>query len=390
MRKGKDRLKVAVLAGGGLGHVSGGVGTLMGYLLEAWRVRQDGPSVRVLDTRGEGGRAAGAVLFLRVLVQLAWLCAWRQADLVHAHMTTRGSVVRKSVLCGLARALGVPVVIHMHGADFAAFHGRLHPLARRATGFVLRRAARVIVLGEGWREFLVREVGLEPARVAIVVNGVPRSPARPTRADGPPRILFLGRIGDRKGVPELLAALADPALRACAWQATIAGDGEVDRMARLCGTLGLASRVDLPGWASRAQASAWLSQADLLVLPSHHEALPIAVIEALSWQVPVITTPVGAVPEFLTDGVDALLVPPGDVPALARAIGSLLDDANMARRIAVAGHGVFTARLDARVAAEQLLGVYNEAVRQGRGSAAPASSKAPGVRKRLLVFLRQS
>ncbi len=375
MRKGKDQLEVVVLAGGGLGHVSGGVGTLMGYMLEAWRARPDALRVRVIDTRGDGGRAAGARHFLGVMAQLAWLCAAGRVDLVHAHMTTRGSVVRKSVLCGLARALGVPFAVHMHGADFAAFHARLHPAARRATGFVLRRAARVIVLGEGWRDFLVREVGLEAARIVIIVNGVPRPPPRPARADGPPRILFLGRIGDRKGVPELLAALAAPALAARAWQATIAGDGEVERMARLRDTLGLAGRVDLPGWASRAQAASLLGQADMLVLPSHHEALPVAVIEALSWQVPVVTTPVGAVPEFLTGGVDALLVPPGDVAALARAIGSLLDDPEMAARLARAGHGVFGARLDAAAAAGLLLGVYFDVVKEGRPSFLKKRSK---------------
>ncbi len=375
MRKSKDQLAVAVLAGGGLGHVSGGVGTLMGYMLEAWRARADAPCVRVIDTRGEGGRAAGAARFAGVMLQLAWLCAAGRVNLVHAHMTTRGSVARKSVLCALARILGVPFAIHMHGADFAQFHARLHPVARRATGFVLRHAARVIVLGEGWRDFLVHEMGLDAARVVIIVNGVPRPPPRPVRADGPPRILFLGRIGDRKGVPELLAALASPAMAARSWHATIAGDGEVDRMARLRDAHGLAGRVDLPGWASREQAACLLGQADMLVLPSHHEALPVAVIEALSWQVPVVTTPVGAVPEFLTDGVDALLVPPGDVAALARAIGALLDDALMAARIAGAGHAVFGARLDAAVAAGLLLGVYFDVVKEGRPSFLKKRSK---------------
>ncbi len=375
MRKSKDQLRVAVLAGGGLGHVSGGVGTLMGYMLEAWGKRADGPDVTVFDTRGAGGRAAGAARFLAVLARLGGLCAAGGADLVHAHMTTRGSVVRKAVLCGVAGLLGVPFVVHMHGADFAAFHGRMHPAAQCGLGFVLRRASRVIVLGEGWRDFLVGAMRIDAGRVVIVLNGVPRPSERPARAEGPPRILFLGRIGDRKGVPELLAALATPVLGARAWRATIAGDGEVARMVGLRDGLGLTGRVDLPGWASREQAAALLAQADMLVLPSHHEALPVAVIEALSWRVPVITTPVGAVPEFLTDGVDALLVQPGDVAALAGAIGWLLDDAALAGRVAQAGFGVFGAQLEAEVAAGRLLGVYFDALKEGRPSFLKKRSK---------------
>ncbi len=364
-----------MLAGGGLGHVSGGVGTLTGYMLDAWRDRPDGPRVTVLDTRGEGGQLAGAARFAGALVRLGWLCATGQVDLVHAHMTTRGSAARKTLLCLVAGLLGVRYVVHMHGADFAAFHTRLPPAAQRALGYVLRRAARVIVLGEGWRDFLVGELGLDLQRVAIVLNGVPRPPPRPPRAPGPPRILFLGRIGDRKGVPELLAALATPALQVRDWHMTIAGDGEIDRMAHLRDAAGLAARVDLPGWASRAQAAALLAQADMLVLPSHHEALPVAVIEALSWRLPVITTPVGAVPEFLTDGMDALLVPSGNVPALAAAIGQLLDDRPLAERVAAAGYRVFSARLEAGVAAGRLLGVYLEAGREERPSFLKKRSK---------------
>ena len=176
-------------------------------------------------------------------------------------------------------------------------------------------------------------------------------------------------------MPDLLAALATPALQARAWQATIAGDGEVERMVRLCGALGLSARVSLPGWAGREAAAALLAQADMLVLPSYHEALPMAVIEALSWTIPVVTTPVGAVSEFLTDGLDALLVTPGDVPGIAGAIGRLLDDPALAARIAVGGHRVFALRLEAGVAAGRLLGVYADVVTEGRPSFSRKRSK---------------
>ena len=373
------RLRVLVLAGGGLGHVSGGVGTLMAYLMAAWAARPDGPDVQVVDTRGEGGRGAGAVGFLGVLARVAWLCAAARVDLVHAHMTTRGSVVRKLVLCGLARGLGVACVVHMHGADFEAFYRGLHPVARGTIGRVLRSASRVIVLGEAWRDFLVGGVGLAPGRVAVVLNGVTRPPARPVRRDGPARILFLGRIGDRKGVPELLAALAAPALRGRAWQAVIAGDGEVARLAAMRDRLGLAGRVEMPGWVDGVAAAGLLGQADMLVLPSHHEAFPIAVIEALAHGVAVITTPVGAVPEVLCDGVSALLVPPGDVDALAGALVRLLDDAAARYRLGEAGEAVFRRRLDVSVTAERVLSIYREAVGERQTARAGWAAQPDGV-----------
>jgi len=353
-----------MLAGGGLAHTSGGVGTLIQYLRESWSGQVGAPETRVIDTRGQGGRTAGGIRFAAAAAQMAGLCVAGRIDLVHAHMTTRGSVLRKCALCAVAMRLGVPVVVHMHGADFFAFYRRLGPGARKRVCRVLRGARQVIVLGTGWRDFLVRELGLDPARIAIVVNGVPcPAPAhRPAQGPGAPvRILFLGRIGDRKGVPELVAALANPGLRARTWRATIAGDGEVGRFTALAGRLGLSDRIDLPGWVDRAQTAALLAQADILVLPSHHEALPMAIIEALAHRVAVVATPVGVIPEFLTDDVDALLVPPGSPDALADALTRLIDDPSARARLADNGHAVFCERLDIAVTARLTLAIYGEA-----------------------------
>ena len=371
-----------MLAGGGIAHTSGGVGTLMRYLMDEWAKQPDAPSVRVIDTRGQGGVAGGATSFLRALAMVFWLGATRRMALAHAHMTTRGSTVRKCLLCSLAGLLGVPVVVHMHGADFLPFYRRLRPAWQAMVRAVLRRAQRVIVLGAAWRDFLVDEVGVSPDRVAIVLNGVPcpdtsrlaaRRAAAP--ADRPLRIAFLGRLGERKGVPELIEALGSAALRARAWHATIAGDGDVTHFRNLVAAKSLSQRIDMPGWLGGEDAASLLAGADLLVLPSHHEAMPIAVLEAMAFEVAVITTPVGTVPEFLEDGVSALLVPPGSLEALAGALARLIDDATLRCRIAAAGHAVFAERLDIRPVAASMLQIYRSAM---HGDGATSGGTATG------------
>jgi glycosyltransferase involved in cell wall biosynthesis len=355
--------EVVVLAGGGVAHTSGGVGTLMLYLIDEWARRGDGPRVRVIDTRGQGGVAGGIASFVRALLAVAWLAGSGRAALFHAHMTTRGSVVRKCILCTLANLLGRPTIVHMHGADFMSFHAALGPLRQRMIASVLRRACAVVALGDEWRRFLIETVGVPADRIALVMNGV-RAPASPrsARADGPARILFLGRLGARKGVPELIQALSGEAMRGRAWTAVIAGDGEVERFRTEIDSAGLAGRVDLPGWLDREAAAARLAEADILVLPSHHEAMPIAVIEALAHEVAVVTTPVGVIPEVLHDDVSALLVPPGDPDALAGALASLIDDPARRARVAEAGHGVFRTRLDVTAIADRMLGLYRAAI----------------------------
>jgi peptidoglycan/LPS O-acetylase OafA/YrhL/glycosyltransferase involved in cell wall biosynthesis len=356
---GRPRV-VLVLAGGGLTHVSGGVGTLIRNLIEAWSDTGAPPPVRIVDTRGDGGAPAAALCFLRSLLLVLGLSAAGRVQLVHAHMTTRGSAVRKALLCAAARLFGVPVILHMHGADFEDFHRKLHPVWRALLNAAIRQAGRIIVLGRSSRDFLVRSVHVRPAAIDIVPNGVPRRRSAARAAGEPAHILFLGRLCARKGVPELIAALADPALRDRDWRATLAGDGDPAPFQAMLGWYGLDGKVTLPGWADAARTEQLLAEADILVLPSHHEAMPIAVLEALAARVAVIATPVGVIPEFLQNEVNALLVPPGVAEELAAAIVRLLDDPSLRQKLVRAGAAVFDEQLDIRRAAARIAELYRE------------------------------
>ena len=146
----------------------------------------------------------------------------------------------------------------------------------------------------------------------------PRRGRRPAVAAGPPHLVFLGHLSARKGVPELLEALASPALAALPWRATLAGGGPVDEFRARAAALGLADRVAFPGWIDQPAASALCAAADILVLPSHAEGLAMSVLEGLAHGLAVVATPVGAHAEVIEPEQSGLLVPPGDVAALAR------------------------------------------------------------------------
>src|SRR5206468_805374 len=96
--------------------------------------------------------------------------------------------------------------------------------------------------------------------------------------------------------------------------------------------LGLADRVDVTGWVGAAETDALLAGAHLLLLPSREEGLPMSVLEAIARGIPVVTTPVGAIPDVVQDGVQGLVVEPGDSGALAAAIAELLADEPRRRR----------------------------------------------------------
>jgi glycosyltransferase involved in cell wall biosynthesis len=113
----------------------------------------------------------------------------------------------------------------------------------------------------------------------------------------------------------------------------MAGDGEVEQAKAAVDRLGLQAHVDILDWVSGAQKSALLERAAIYALPSYCEGLPMSVLEAMAAGLPVICTPVGGVPEAVTDGREGWVIPPGDIAALSNALDSLLSRAELRRRM---------------------------------------------------------
>jgi glycosyltransferase involved in cell wall biosynthesis len=162
--------------------------------------------------------------------------------------------------------------------------------------------------------------------VEIIINGVPRPalprPARP--AGAPRRVLFLGNLSERKGVSDLLNALAMPGFEASQLQVALAGGGDIAGYQAKAAALGLGGMVTFEGWCDQQKVAQLMAQADVLVLPSYDEGLPLVILEALAHGVAVVCTPVGEIPAVLSDGVNACFVEPGDVRGIAAALQKLL------------------------------------------------------------------
>ncbi len=347
----------------------GGIERQLGYLADAmaqWRAqgRPDvGPEIEMafVATRGPHSILLSPFYLLGSMARLAAARLRRGPVLVHVSLASYGSTWRKLLLTGFCRLLGLPTILHLHGAIFDRFFASRSRPVRGLIRGMFRAAGHVLVLGAPWRDFVVGQVGVPAERVTMLPNAVPDPGPRPGRpADAPCRILFLGRLGARKGVPELIAALAElQAGRPGAhWHAVLAGDGDAAGYRRDAAAAGLAGRIDFPGWQDGPAAAALLAAADIFVLPSHAENLPVSVLEAASYGLPIVTTPVGAVPDHFSDGANALIVPPGEVAALAAALTRLVDDPALRRRLGDAARQTFLERFSIAAYRDRLVSIY--------------------------------
>jgi glycosyltransferase involved in cell wall biosynthesis len=314
---------------------SGGIGRAMSYILSA--VTAEDLQLRVLDSRGLRASPWSSLLpLLRTCGTLLWIAARHQVDVAHVNISSHGSALRKGLIVRICRLARIPVVLHLHASRFPEFYGALPGWACRWVRRTFALADRVIVLGEVWRTYVGNVLAVLPERMTVLPNATPGAASAPSRrAQGEGlNIVFLGRLGPRKGVPELLTALASSQLRDRAWRATLAGDGDLDTYVALAAELGLDRRIVFPGWVDTEAVLHLLAEAHVLVLPSHAEGLPVSVLEAFAAGVPVVCTPVGGLPEVMVEGVNGLLVSPGDAGSLARAILRLLEDEPLRTRLA--------------------------------------------------------
>ncbi|MGI3775886.1 MAG: glycosyltransferase family 4 protein [Janthinobacterium lividum] len=342
------------------GQAGGGMGRVTAYLMQEQARRGDLAPMEALESRGPGAAALSAFAVARAAARVAGLALRGRASVLHLNVAERGSVVRKGALLGVARLFGVPVVLHLHAAQIVAFHAALPGPARALVGLVFRSAQLVVVLGEPWRVW-VASLGVPEGRIRVVRNGVPRlSGWRAREAGAPFRLVFLGNLFWRKGIADLLAALARLGPGDAPCTLVVAGGGDVAGHEALAEGLGIGGRVRFEGWVDQAGAAACLAEADALVLPSYDEGLPLVILEALSLGVPVVCTPVGAIPEVLEDGDTALLVPPGDVAALAGALRRIAGDPALAARLSERGRALYEREFTLPVFAERVAALHAE------------------------------
>jgi glycosyltransferase involved in cell wall biosynthesis len=281
------------------------------------------------------------------LTRLAVLLARGQVDLVHVHCASGASFVRKLAAVQLARLADRPTVFHVHGGDFAVklaapgVRGRVY---RRAFRHALEHANAVVALTEGWAAELRRFGTMR--RLAVVPNS-PDLPASPNGRGAPgatPYLLYLGHLYRQKGLFELLDAFAALRSRRPELRLVLAGESlrrddiPVAELLAYAGERGLdTSAVLLPGWVDGERKAELVAATACVVLPSHREGLPLVLLEAMAAGRPVVATTVGGVPEAVRDGIEGLLVEPGDPAALAAALGRVLDDPGLADSMGAAG-----------------------------------------------------
>lgn len=240
---------------------------------------------------------------------------------VHIHTASYNSFKRSALFISLANFFKRKVVIHIHGGGFKEYY-------EKSTSFVhknLLKCDTIIALTEYWKEYFN---GLGFENVVIVPNIVDFPVIKEKiNNDGKIHILYLGLLTKAKGIYDLLDVINEHKTEFDGKITLhIGGNGESTTILNIIKEQGLSNIVKFEGWVSGDKKVELLNNADIFILPSYTEGLPISILEAMSYKLLVISTPVGGIPEVIEDGKNGILFTPGDKEALYQAIEKLHTD----------------------------------------------------------------
>lgn len=263
---------------------------------------------------------------------------------VHIHTSSKGSFLRKSMIMKVAKFFGKKTIMHLHGSEFKVFYDKSPQIVKNLIKKIFDETDCIIVLSKQWKEIISNYT--DNKNIQIVYNPIKIHQQNLLEK---PIFLFMGRLGKRKGVFDIFEAG-----KSVNDEATIDlyGDGEIDKSLA-------PENVKIHTWVSGEEKEKIFKNAGVLLLPSYNEGLPISILEAMSYGMPIISTPVGGITEAVEDNVNGFIIDCGDTKALAEKINSLCDK-NLRKKMGKESYRIVKEKFDVEIIKQRLKEIYDE------------------------------
>jgi glycosyltransferase involved in cell wall biosynthesis len=303
--------------------VKGGISTVLKMYLKTGL--SDMYDLSFLVTHEDGTKIHKAGVMLIGLVKLFYILLTKRIDVVHIHCGDAPSPCRKYIFFKISRWFKCKVVLHLHGALFLEQYKKLSDFWRKRLRCFFERADIVICLSQTWSD-AIGDLFPKSKRV-VVPNGIllPDKARIQKKSSLQTQIAFLGLVGPRKGVFDLLIVFERLVVEGYDILLCIGGNGEIDKLKDHISSPILKDRVQYLGWINDDQKDRLLVDSDIFILPSYGEGMPVSILEAMAYGLAVISTPVGGIPELVDDSTTGYLVGPGDLEHLYQKLKILIE-----------------------------------------------------------------
>ena len=270
----------------------------------------------------------GKLFSLLALAKLFYMIPYyvfvKKIQVIHFHGASENSFKRKRLLIYYSFLFPVKLIYHLHGGNFKVFTERYGIKKVKNTFY---RCERVIVLSDMWENYINTEIGY--LKTSIINNVIPEPDyICPTNIhNNILTFMFLGLLNDQKGIFDLINLIvSNKNYFEGRIKLIIGGMGEVNRLNKIITDYRLDKIVEFVGWINGKEKEHLFNHSDIFILPSYIEALPISILEAMSYGKAIISTNVGSIPTLVKHGQNGFLFNPGNLDELKGHINSFLYD----------------------------------------------------------------
>ena len=308
---------------------------------------------RWIASHSDKNRISKIFFFLRGW--LAFIIALPLYDIVHIHVSEPPSALRKCFFMPFVRIFGKKAIVHFHSfsAD-TTIKSRWAFLYR----YLFGSADAVIALSPYWKNKIVAALSnVSEDKIHVLYNPCISEPFE-EKYKKRETVLFAGVLVQRKGYADLLKGFARIAQKYPKWKLVFAGSGELEKAKELTDKFGLSDQVEFAGWVRGREKDKLFKEASIFCLPSYAEGFPMSVLDAWSYGLPVVATPVGGLPDIAVDGKNMLLFPVGDEQALAACLEKVIVDEKLRDELSFHAKNLSENVFDKRIVAAQLEKIY--------------------------------
>lgn len=283
--------------------------------------------IKYIPTHTDKGKIFEIFYFLVQYIRIFYYVIFRKFDYLYLHTAERGSFYRKAILVHTFKRFNIKTVMHHHAAEFEQFYNGLSEKRKSYINETLQMVDLNIVLSKKLVNMITDKA--PNANVKVLYNAVDTFSNNPynVKAKG---ILFLGRLGERKGIYDLIDTIAEiDKILPNDIHFYFCGDGEIENVKRAIIKKNISNRIVKVGWINGDEKKRILKDTMINVLPSYNEGLPMTILETMAYGIPNISTNIASIPEVIVNDENGLMIEPGDIEGLCKGIVKLCNDCEL-------------------------------------------------------------
>jgi glycosyltransferase involved in cell wall biosynthesis len=337
--------------------VKGGISTVIGGLLDS-RLSQK-YNIILVASHVDGSKIRKLVQAISGLLKTAYYLTFKNIDIVHIHGGDITSVKRKYFFFRLVKLFKRKVIYHFHGAFFMEQYPYASSFWKNHIKSFLDESNMVICLSDSWKKSIM-QIASE-SNVQVIYNSVPLPALNEENKfeNKMVNITFLGLIGERKGIFDLIKVMSRLIADGFNIHLNVGGNGDISRLDKEIEMKGLKNHVTYMGWIKGDAKDKLMRNTDIFVLPSYGEGMPMSILEAMSYAIPVVSTLVGGIPELIINGTTGYMIQPGDLNNLYARILHLANDADKRRIFGQRGRKVIEEKYNLSVNVNKIDAIYD-------------------------------